>query len=113
MYESHHFAIPNRTLKPETPIRYRIGAPGGPRQRTTDPILQQHSHLRLCYATETWSALEWKTVYFGPETGPFCGMPMSLNNNVDEITLFDGASQERDRFRYEGSTEGAEIVPSH
>jgi len=34
------------------------------------------------------------------------GMAMTLNNNGDEITLFDAGLAERDRFSYMSSTEG-------
>lgn len=41
------------------------------------------------------------------------GMPMSLNNNGDEIVLIDPSNQIRDRFEYTGSQEGVLIQTGH
>jgi len=41
------------------------------------------------------------------------GMPMSLNNSGDEITLFDPGNQSQDRFRYPDSQEGMLIQTGH
>jgi len=41
------------------------------------------------------------------------GMPMSLNNAGDEISLFDSSAILRDSFRYSGSDAGVEIRTGH
>lgn len=41
------------------------------------------------------------------------GMPMSLNDEGDEIVLFDAGNGERDRFQYTGSVEGQRIQTGH
>jgi beta-lactamase superfamily II metal-dependent hydrolase len=41
------------------------------------------------------------------------GMPMSLNDDGDEIVLFDASNAERDRFRYTSSVEGQVIQTGH
>lgn len=41
------------------------------------------------------------------------GMPMSLNNDRDEIILIDPSNQMRDRFQYTGSQEGVLIQTGH
>ena len=41
------------------------------------------------------------------------GMPMSLNDDGDEIILFDANNAERDRFRYANSIEGQVIQTGH
>lgn len=41
------------------------------------------------------------------------GMPMSLNNAGDEISLFDSSATLRDSFRYSGSDAGVEIRTGH
>ena len=41
------------------------------------------------------------------------GMPMSLNNNGDEIFLIDSETQIRDRFFYTGSQRGVKINTGH
>jgi beta-lactamase superfamily II metal-dependent hydrolase len=41
------------------------------------------------------------------------GMPMNLNNNGDEITLYDDRRQAQDRFRYTTSQEGVRILTGH
>ena len=41
------------------------------------------------------------------------GMPMSLNNGGDTITLIDADNVERDRFQYQGSSEGVPIPTGH
>lgn len=41
------------------------------------------------------------------------GMPMSLNNSGDEISLFDSSATLRDSFRYSGSDAGVEIRTGH
>jgi hypothetical protein len=40
-------------------------------------------------------------------------MPMSLNNNGDEIILFDADNGERDRFRYARTAEGVVVQTGH
>ena len=40
-------------------------------------------------------------------------MPMSLNNDEDEIVLFGGANNERDRFSYVEWAEGVTIPTNH
>jgi hypothetical protein len=41
------------------------------------------------------------------------GMAMTFNNGGDEIVLFDAEHVERDRFKYETSTEGVVISTNH
>ena len=41
------------------------------------------------------------------------GMPMSLNNDGDEIFLIDSGNQVRDRFFYTGSQKGVRIDTGH
>ena len=41
------------------------------------------------------------------------GMPMTLNNNGDEIVLLDSGGAEQDRFRYTSSQEGVPITTGH
>ena len=41
------------------------------------------------------------------------GMPMSLNNNEDEISLFNASHELVDRFSYSGSQQGVRIQTGH
>jgi hypothetical protein len=41
------------------------------------------------------------------------GMPMSLDNDGDEITLVDGQNRPQDTFTYTGSVEGVAIETHH
>jgi hypothetical protein len=42
-----------------------------------------------------------------------CGMPMSLNNDGDVITLLNPSNMIIDEYQYAGSVEGLEITTGH
>jgi hypothetical protein len=75
-----------------------------------------HAQLTLTTCRDR-SGLTWNlsgSIAAGqPKTFRRNGMAMTLNNGGDEITLFDAAHMQRDRFSYDSSTEGVVIMTNH